>query len=144
MVQHKVNARGPYDPSQPVDVYFSQPTMAKQSFQDECDINTIMSRYEKTGLIEHVKDVQGSYGDFTSVDDYHASLNKVISAQEAFYKLPSSIRARFDNDPSHLMAFLEDPENRSEAVKLGLIDPTPSDQPKGAPEPSVEDPDVAP
>lgn len=118
--------------------------MAKQAFKDECDINTIMSKYAKTGLIEHVQRVQGSYGDFTSVQDYQLSLNQVIEAQEAFDHLPAKIRARFNNDPSHLMAFIQNADNYDEAVKLGLVEPkepkTPSStpQPKGPPGPSGE------
>lgn len=99
--------------------------MAKQSFQSECDINTIMSKYQKTGLIEHVQKFQGSYGDFTSVADYQLSLNQVLDAQNAFEALPSAIRARFQNNPGAMLAFLEDPKNRDEAVKLGLVEPPP-------------------
>lgn len=99
--------------------------MAKQSFADECNINNIMSKYQRTGLIDHVAKVQGSYGDFTSVQDYQLSLNQVIEAQDAFDELPSSVRKRFGNNPAELMAFLSDPDNREEAVKLGLVEPPP-------------------
>lgn len=126
--------RKPYDASIRTSITFPEKTMAKQAFKDECDINTIMSKYQKTGLIEHVQKVQGSYGDFTSVQDYQLSLNQVIEAQEAFEALPAKIRERFANDPSHLMAFLANAENQEEAERLGLVEPkAPPPQPKAAP-----------
>lgn len=130
MTKSQVKIRRPYDASQPTSISFPEKTMAKQAFKDECNINTIMSKYQKTGLIEHVQKVQGAYGDFTSVQDYQLSLNQVIEAQEAFEALPAAVRKRFGNDPSHLMSFLEDPSNLDEAVKLGLVELTPIPQPK--------------
>lgn len=126
---NKVKIRRPYDKTARLAITFPEITMAKQSFRDECDINTIMSKYQKTGLIDHVQKFQGSYGDFTNTVDYQLSLNQVIEAQDAFDQLPSSVRKRFSNQPSELMAFLSDPDNRDEAVKLGLV-PAPPPQPK--------------
>lgn len=124
--------RGTYDRTA-VTITFPEETKAKQSFQAECDINTIMQKYQKTGLIQHVQKFQGSYGDFTSVADYQLSLNQVLAAQEAFEALPSSIRARFNNNPGSMLAFLEDPANRDEAVELGLVEPPPAPPPPEAP-----------
>lgn len=129
--------RGTYDRVR-TSITFPEKTMAKQSFQAECDINTIMSKYQQTGLIEHVQKFQGSYGDFTSVADYQVSLNQVLDAQNAFDALPSSIRARFQNNPGAMLAFLEDPSNRDEAVKLGLVEPPPPPPPKAPPGASGE------
>lgn len=117
----KLKIRRPYDASAKSSIEFPQTTMTKQSFQDECDINTIMSKYQRTGLIEHVSNIQGAYGDFTNVQEYQLSLNQVIAAQEAFDQLPATMRERFANDPGRLMSFLEDDRNRDEAIKLGLV-----------------------
>lgn len=99
---------------------FVQPSLAKQAFKKECDINAIMSRYEKSGLIAHVNRYQGDYGDFTDKPEYQEALNKVISAQEMFMTLPAKVRARFGNDPGEFLAFVEDEKNVPEMVKLGL------------------------
>ena len=42
-----------------------------------------------------------------------------------FDSLPSSLRERFSNDPSRLLAFVDDESNFDEAVKLGLLSPLP-------------------
>lgn len=98
----------------------SEPTMAQQQFKDECDINTILERFAITGVLPE-NPLPPHYGDFSGIGDYHSALNRVIAAQDAFDALPATIRARFENDPAQLISFLEDENNRSEAVSLGLV-----------------------
>ena len=50
---------------------------AKQSFKDACDINLIMKRHAKTGVLDHLNVNPGTYGDFANADDYLTALNKV-------------------------------------------------------------------
>jgi len=114
-------------------LHFNNDGLTQQHFKEETDINNIMAKFAKTGLVDHVNKVAGSYGDFTTVQDYQLHLDQVMAANAAFMELPSKIRARFDNDPSHLLAFVQDPRNRDEAVELGLIDRPPPPPPKDAP-----------
>jgi phage internal scaffolding protein len=101
-----------------------------QSFKDECDINVIMSRYQKTGIIDHVSRYQGSYEDVTEFFDYRDSLDRVRAADLAFSTLPSSIRLRFDNSPAAFLDFVSDASNQDEMRKMGLI---PAEPPAAAP-----------
>jgi len=128
-------------------ITFPTETMAKQSFKDECNINNIILKYDQTGLIDHVNNIKGSYGDFTSVQDYQLSLNQVIEAQDAFDHLPAKIRKRFANSPTELMAFLADPANTDEAIKLGLVvapDLPPPEPNEAPPAPPKKDPPAKP
>ena len=95
-------------------------TLTQQQFKDECDINNIMEKFGMTGLIPQ-NPLTASYGDFSGVNDYHTALNAIIAAEEQFDALPATLRARFDNDPANLIDFMENPDNRSEAEKLGLV-----------------------
>lgn len=144
MARTKVKIRRPYDPTVRTSIKFPNETMAKQSFRDETNINNIMKRYQNTGIIEHVQKVQGSYGDFSNVQEYQLSLNQVIEAQEAFEQLPAQIRKRFNNDPAHLMSFLEDDKNREEAEKLGLVTPKPAPPEKAEKKPAGAAPQTPP
>jgi len=99
-----------------------KPSMAKQAFRDQCDINNIMKRYEKTGIVEHAKRFSGNYGDFTGAEDYQDALAKVAAADEAFMSLPASIRKRFNNNPGDYFDFANDPANRNELIDLKLLD----------------------
>lgn len=96
-------------------------SLAVQSSRDEVDINTIVRRFGLTGqLPQNVGMPQ--YGDFEEIYDFHTAMNLVAEANEAFMQMPADVRARFNNDPNGLIAFIGDPANREEAVKLGLVD----------------------
>lgn len=120
-----------YDQSKKVGISFSEPTRTKQSFKAECDINNIMKRYEKTGIIEHVAKRPPNYGDFSDVTDYQASVNKVMEAQEGFMRLPSKVRSRFQNDPGQFLEFMNNPINIEEMISLGLATARPGEDGSG-------------
>ena len=97
-------------------------TLTQQHFKDECDINNILRQFNVTGLLPE-SPLSPRYGDFTGIGDYHTALNRVIAAEDEFMALPAQIRSRFDNDPARLIDFLENQENKDEAIKLGLVNP---------------------
>jgi phage internal scaffolding protein len=92
----------------------------QQHFKDECDINNILRQFNITGLLPE-QPVSPRYGDFTGISDYHTALNQVIAAEDEFMALPATIRARFENDPAQLIEFLDNKDNKDEAIKLGLV-----------------------
>lgn len=97
------------------------PSMAHQSFKDECDINVLMARYRKTGILpENINEQAGQYLDCTA-NDFQEAMCLVAGAASLFNELPSTLRDRFQNDPVQLLNFLDKEENRPEAVKLGLV-----------------------
>lgn len=98
-----------------------EPSLAQQHFKEECDINTILQKFNITGLLPEAP-LSPRYGDFSGIGDYHSALNRVMAAREEFGALPAQIRARFDNDPSKLIEFLQDENNRPEAEELGLVE----------------------
>lgn len=98
-----------------------EPSMTKQSFKDECDINHIINRYDNTGLVAHLNQAQAKYGDVTQVTDYHDAMNIVAAAQQQFMMLNPKIRDHFNNDPAEFLDAANDPDKREELVELGLI-----------------------
>lgn len=112
-------------------------SMTQQHFKDECDINRILAKYEKTGLLTHVSRYGGRYEDLPSDIDYQKSLHVMMEAEEAFMSLPSNVRRRFDNDPEAFLRFVGDPANENEIIEMGLA--TPKSAPK-APSQGVEQP----
>jgi phage internal scaffolding protein len=120
-------------------------SLTHQSAKDECDINNIMKKWERTGIIDHQNRYQGEYGDFTNVpDNYQDSLNAVLQADEMFMTLPAKIRARFGNDPGAFLDFVSDPNNQEAIIEMGLatkkqLDKDVIDDPKPAPKPAPKD-----
>lgn len=75
----------------------------RQSFKDECDVNKIISRFETTGVIQHLQQVQGRYADVSHVGSFHEAMNLVRTVRSEFDTLPASLRAKFDNDPAQFL-----------------------------------------
>lgn len=100
--------------------YEKFPGKTKQSFQEQCDVNSIIAKFQRTKVPEHLNQGQASFGDFSNVDDYHSAMNKVRNAELGFSELPATLRSRFGNDPARLVEFLQDEDNLDEAIKLGL------------------------
>lgn len=111
---------------------FTDPSLTKQSFKDECDINYIVAKFAKTGVLDHEALVKPKFGDFLGVTDYQTALNQVIEAEEAFDALPAKVRSRFKNQPVEFLEFCSDEKNYDEMVELGLIEPSKSGDPKGS------------
>lgn len=103
-----------------VSIKFTQPSLTKQSFAKEADINNIMSKYEKTGIVEHVMSSPGQFGDFSEPLDYQEALNKINAAQSLFDALPAQVRQKFENDPALFLEFAQNPENYDKLVSMGL------------------------
>lgn len=94
----------------------------KQADAAACDINNLMKRYEKTGVLEHMQNNPGRYEDLPMGLDYHAALNLAITAKESFDALPGTLRAKFGNDVETFLNSMSDPANEKELIELGLLE----------------------
>ena len=112
--------RTAYGPKQRLQLWFPEQGRTKISMQAECDINNIMKKYQKTGVIDFVNTHQAQYGDATGID-FQQAMERVSKSREMFADLPSSIRKRFDNDPAQFLDFVNDANNTEEARRMGLI-----------------------
>lgn len=124
--------RSAFLPHARVQSTFNLPSRAKQSMMKECDINQIMAKFAKTGMIEHVKTHGAHYGEMPEAEDFHSAMNLITDATRVFEELPSHVRANFNNDPADFLEFISDPENLDGMIELGLISP---------PDVSDDDPD---
>lgn len=96
-------------------------SLAQQHYKDETDINNILRQFNITGQLPTAP-LSPRYGDFTGIVDYQSALNAVIAAEDGFMSLPAETRAMFNNDPELLINFLDNPDNKDQAIKLGLVD----------------------
>lgn len=93
-----------------------------QSFKEECDINTIMLRYQSTGEMPRIDERDPQWLDVTGMD-FQAHMDFILEANEMFAELPSAIRDRFGNDPAAFLDFTSDESNREEMARMGLLTP---------------------
>nr|WAE43429.1 MAG: internal scaffolding protein [Microviridae sp.] len=103
----------------------SEPSKTQQHFEPVQNINNIMARYKQTGELGNGKENYGTYADVSNIPDFHTAQNIIAGAQSKFAQLPSKLRDRFSNSPQALLAFLQNKNNKAEAIELGLINPDP-------------------
>lgn len=100
------------------------PSLTRQEFADECDINVLMAQFEKTGIIpSNMNKGEPRYLDVTDVPDLPEALNLLNEATAAFMSLPAIVRRDFDNDPVKFINFAENPENIEKMREWKLAPP---------------------
>lgn len=111
--------RTPFDDPYPEDHRFycdPESGMAIQSEKDSCDINNIVDRIARNGILPTdinprtpVYDELGAYVDLV---DMQTNLNRMIEAEEAFMALPSATRKLFDNNALELLRAIDEGDDR--------------------------------
>lgn len=94
--------------------------LTKQSFADDTDINNIMRKYEKTGILPDLSQKQYDFMDVSSGFDYHECANRIHEVDGIFMALPAQIRSQFDNDAGQFLNFIADPLNKETMALMGL------------------------
>lgn len=95
-----------------------------QSHKDSCDIHVLLQRYAD-GDVNALTQVQGSFGDFTSMPSSYAELlNALIAGESYFNSLDVETRAKFDHSFEKFMISLDNmPEFMA---KLGIKSESPT------------------
>lgn len=108
------------------DITIEGPTLTQAHFVKDADINEIVKRFGvKDGAIPPMALNPRYFGDFENVPDFREALDNIREANTRFAMLPADIRARFNNNPLDLFAFVENPINEDESVRLGLLQKIP-------------------
>lgn len=103
---------------------FEKPSLTKQSFKEECDVNMIMQRFKKNAGVDFLSRysglMSGEFGDFSNVTDYRSAIEQVSRASSVFEQLPAQVRSRFENDPALFLDYCQDPSKHDELRSMGL------------------------
>jgi len=99
------------------------PSLTQQQFKEEADINTIVDRFMKSGVLPTPASMP-QYVDYEGVFDFQSAMNAVRQADENFMRMDAKVRARFNNSPQEFLEFFANPENTEEAIRLGLAVPS--------------------
>lgn len=96
-----------------------EPTLTIQSSKDEADINVIVERFTKTGMLP-VRQLPPMGDEFHEIFDFRSAMDTVRAAEVAFMTMDAKTRLRFNNDPHLFVDFCSDPANLDEMVKMGF------------------------
>lgn len=112
------------------------PSRTKSEFAEECNINNIVNRGLKSGILP-----SGSrkplFGDYSEVNDYVHIQRTIVEAEQNFMQLDAETRAFFKNNVANLLDFIDNPENAEKAAEMGLIE-APEQATEVQPEPTSE------
>ena len=121
--------------------YFDQPprkhlrvasvSMTEQSHARDCDINRLVSQYQRSGVLGDPSTYRDMvYGNFSEIGSYHEQMQVMKDAKEKFDALPSNIRDAFGNDPGRLIDAVLDPSQKEKLQALGVFKaPSPAGTP---------------
>lgn len=106
------------------------PSLTRQEFADECDVNNLMARFEASGILpSNMNTAEPRYLDVSNVPDLPTALGMLADATDAFMALPATVRRDFDNDPVKFIQFAENPDNIEKMRGWGLAPPPPVEAP---------------
>lgn len=123
----------------------SHPKLTDQSYKGSSDINNIMKRYKKTGILPETKKHLAKYVDNSNIPSIEDAHNVIMEAKNLFMQLPAEVRKKMGNDPANMVDFVKDEKNKDYLVEKGLLEivqdevvqvqvinsPKPEDEPKG-------------
>lgn len=98
------------------------PSRTKSEFADDCNINNIVGKAMKTGILPS-GNRKPLFEDFSMVSDYVDTQRTIAQAEQNFMQLDPTIREQFGNNVANLLDFIDNPENAEEAAAMGLIAP---------------------
>lgn len=98
----------------------SEKSLTRQSDAESADINVIMRRAEKTGVLP-LYTREALFTDVTAIGSFREALETMRVAQEGFLALSPEIREKFGNDPVAFLDFTSNPANLAEIQAMGLL-----------------------
>lgn len=111
-----------YSPPVSPSVRFSLPSMTEQAHAAETNINGIIARYKRTGVLgtpDQVRDM--FFGNFSEVGSRFECARIAADAKEQFMSLPLKVRAEFGHSMNDFLKALEDPSQVERFIRVGLM-----------------------
>jgi len=102
------------------------PSLCRQEFAEECDINNLMKRYEGhvVGGPGNLPPMEPVYVDFASAPQTLMEfMDLQMEAERAFMSLPAVVRKEFDNDAMQFVEFASNSDNLDKMREWGLAPP---------------------
>lgn len=97
------------------------PSLTQQHHLDEVNINKIIARFNKTGVLGDGTLRTPQYADVSLFGDFSEAQQKIAEGRAAFAALPVSVKKLAGNDPTRLWEVLVDPDNRKILEEAGVL-----------------------
>lgn len=100
----------------------SEPKLTRQSDKKMSDINNILKKYSKDGVLPSTREHLARYIDNTQIPSLEDAHQVISEAKTLFMQLPAHVRKLMDNDPSKMEEVCKDPKYQELLVKEGILD----------------------
>lgn len=117
---------------------FTQPSKVQKQFAEQCSTEHIVEKFLR-GEPVATASKPAVYADLTQVPDFESLQDRLAVLNNWFNDLPSEVRSEFDNDPQKALEELTKPDRMSDAVELGLLDPSVLETDAGVSEEPVDE-----
>lgn len=100
-------------------------SMTAQSDVVRSDIKHILAKYEQTGVLVGMRQVDLAYRDVSEFTDFADLMRENAEAKQAFMRLPSKVRETFNHDVAEWLDAAHDglsSEQRAKLEKLGFLE----------------------
>lgn len=104
--------------------FADSPSLTKQSFKDECDVNKIVDRFTRTGQLDHLRPGNPEYGEAPHLD-YHTAA--CIAAETASAEAEGRLDAVTGSDEESEEKPLQDDSDAPSDDKEPVPDPDDGD-----------------
>lgn len=92
--------------------------MTQQQFKEDCDVNNIMERYFRTGVLDHIAQNEPQYG-MMDGKTFTELQNEIAAAKSLFESLPARARAHFEHEVTQFLDYVAS-EDASESLLRDL------------------------
>lgn len=103
-----------------------EPSRTVQSEVNRSELKHILAKYEQTGVLVGMRNVDLTFRDVSEFQDYADLMRQSKDAEAAFMRLPSKVREVFGHDVGTWLDAAHDPEKlealRPQLVKLGVLE----------------------
>jgi len=104
---------------------FPIPSITQQHFKHEVNINTIIAKFNKTGILGDGQAAVPRYADVSLFGDFREAQEKIQMGKDAFMALPFEVRKLAGNDPQRVWEVLTNPANRGILEEAGVLEKIP-------------------
>lgn len=139
----------PHIPRRRCAITITGESMCQESDAKQADIHNIMRQFERTGVLNHSAQHEGTYGDFMNLPEFTDAQIQIAEAASMFETVPATIRAKHNNNPAQFVDWMMNPDNREAMIEQGFTDthlpPLPANESSSPPSaPAVEPPNSEP
>lgn len=126
-------------------LFTPEPSLTKQEFKEDADINVILERFLKTGQVPAMV-LPEHFADNTTRKTYFEAATAAAEANDLFYRLPPALRGEHLNDPTRwadAVVTAVQTNDRDALAKLGIAVPEKPQEPNPGTPPPLRTPAAA-